>query len=99
VRVTRPETLAHPEQGGKSVEVPPISGTYRRQVTLDCIPRLTLSPEALRTLPLDHRAGFLVWLIDGSSTVEAILDACPMTREHALAMLGVLAAHGVISVD
>jgi hypothetical protein len=53
----------------------------------------------LRSLPLDHRAGFLVWLVDGTSTVEAILDACPMTPEHALAVLGVLAAHGVIAVD
>jgi hypothetical protein len=60
---------------------------------------MAVSATTLRTLPLDHRAGFLVWLIDGRSTVESILDACPMAREHALAMLGVLAAHGVIAVD
>jgi hypothetical protein len=77
----------------------PPSGTFRRRLTLDAVPRVAVSPKALRDLPLDHRAGFLVWLIDGMSSVESILDACPMTREHALAMLGVLAAHGVISVD
>jgi hypothetical protein len=99
VRVTHPEPQAYAETTGTSSEVAPTSGTYRRRVTLEAVPRLRVSPTTLRSLPLDHRAGFLVWLIDGVSTVEAILDACPMTREHVLAMLGVLAAHGVISLD
>jgi hypothetical protein len=70
-----------------------------RQLTLDAIPRLAVSVRDLRDLPLDHNAGFLVWLIDGRSTIEAILDACPIRHDHALAILRVLAAHGVIDVD
>jgi hypothetical protein len=58
-----------------------------------------MSQSDLRALPLDHRAGFLVWLIDGRSTVESIADACPMSQEHVLALLGVLAAHGIIALD
>ncbi len=83
----------------ESSEVARTSGTFRRRLTPECVPRLAVSSSMLRSLPLDHRAGFLVWLVDGTSTVEAILDACPMTPEHALAVLGVLAAHGVIAVD
>ncbi len=78
---------------------PPQSGRVVRQLTLDAVPRLAVSPHALRELPLDHNAGFLVWLVDGSSTIETILDACPIRRDHALAILRVLAAHGVIEVD
>jgi hypothetical protein len=91
--------VAHTDVTGKVAEVPPSSGTYRRNVTLDCIPRIAISAADLRALPLDHRAGFLMWLIDGKSTVEAILDACPISHDHALAMLGVLAAHGVITLE
>ena len=83
----------------ESRSIPPPSGRYVRQLTLEDVPRLRVSPRALRELPLDHRAGFLVWLIDGTSTVETILDACPIRHDHALAILRLLAAHGVISVD
>jgi hypothetical protein len=83
----------------ESPSIPPPSGRFVRQLTLDDVPRLNVSPRALRDLPLDHRAGFLVWLIDGASTIEAILDACPIRHDHALAILRVLAAHGVIVVD
>jgi hypothetical protein len=83
----------------ESPSIPPPSGRFIRQLTLEDVPRLTVSPRALRDLPLDHRAGFIVWLIDGVSTIEAILDACPIRHDHALAILRVLAAHGVIAVD
>jgi hypothetical protein len=83
----------------ESPSIPPPSGRFVRQLTLDDVPRLNVSPRALRDLPLDHRAGFLVWLIDGASTIETILDACPIRHDHALAILRVLAAHGVIVVD
>lgn len=79
--------------------VPPPSGRFVRQLTMEDVPRLTISPRALRDLPLDHRAGFVVWLVDGISNIEAILDACPIRHDHALAILRVLAAHGVIAVD
>ena len=35
-------------------------------------------------LPVDHRTGFLLHLIDGSTTLEAILDLCGMPRADAL---------------
>lgn len=77
----------------------PLSGTHRKHLAMEAVPRVAVSPAELRALPLDHRAGFLVWLVDGQNTIETILDACPIGRDHALAILGVLAAHGVIWVD
>jgi hypothetical protein len=42
--------------------------------------------DGLRKLPLDPSAGYLVSLMDGHATVEAILDACELDRERALEM-------------
>jgi hypothetical protein len=62
-------------------------------------PRLALSSSALKDLPLDHRAGFIVSFIDGTFTIEMILDACAMPRDEALAILMELLSRGVIVVD
>ena len=66
---------------------------------LDGIPRLAVSQSELMAMPLDHRAGFIMSLVDGTYTVEMILDVCPLPRERALAILGELADRGVIDVD
>jgi hypothetical protein len=50
-------------------------------------------------MPLDHRAGFVVSFVDGTYTVEMILDVCPMPRDRALAILGELADKGIIAVE
>jgi hypothetical protein len=56
-------------------------------VPMFAIPRLTVSLDGLRKLPLDPGAGYLVSLMDGHATVEVILDACELERDEALAML------------
>lgn len=65
---------------------------------LDRIPRLAVTHSQLLKLPLDHRAGFLVSFVDGSFTIEMILDVCPLPRERTLAILGELQHQGVIAV-
>lgn len=65
---------------------------------LDSVPRLAVTQRELMALPLDHRAGFIVSFVDGTYTVEMILDVCPMPRERALAILGELESQGVIDV-
>ncbi len=67
--------------------------------TLASVPRLAVTQRQLMAMPLDHRAGFVVSFIDGTYTVEMILDVCPMPRERALAILGELAEQGIIAVD
>jgi hypothetical protein len=67
--------------------------------TLASVPRLAVTRSQLMALPLDHRAGFVVSFIDGTFTVEMILDVCAMPHERALAILGELADQGIIAVD
>lgn len=62
------------------------------------VPRLAVTPGQLMALPLDHRAGFVVSFVDGTYTIEMILDACAMPREHALEILGDLEDRGIIQV-
>jgi hypothetical protein len=66
---------------------------------LDSVPRLAVTQRQLMAMPLDHRAGFVVSFVDGTYTVEMILDVCPMPRERALAILGELEEQGIIDVE
>jgi hypothetical protein len=40
-----------------------------------------------------------MWLIDGRSSVEDVLDGCAMPTDEAIAILRALAAMGVIAFD
>ena len=63
------------------------------------VPTLVAAPEELMRLPLDHRAGFFLSLIDGRSSVGAILDACTMPSDEALGILNALLAQHVVRLD
>jgi hypothetical protein len=76
----------------------PPSGVIFRCEVLASTPRLAVSTTELKDMPLDHRAGFIVSFVDGTYTVEMILDACAMKREDAMAILSALAARGIISM-
>jgi hypothetical protein len=54
---------------------------------LDQVISVVISPEEIQWLALDHRAGFLLSLVDGQSTVDEILDISGMTRLHALKII------------
>jgi hypothetical protein len=57
---------------------------------LDQIINVVLPPEELRWLNLDHRAGFLLSLVDGASTIDELLDISGMPRLDALKILAAL---------
>ena len=59
-------------------------------------PSLAVDGPALHMLPLDHRAGFILSLVDGHSTVSLILDMCPMSSPETLAVLFALVQDGVL---
>jgi hypothetical protein len=65
-------------------------------VLLASIPYLSISPRDLTRAGLDHRAGFIVSLIDGTSDVAMILDMSAMPQDEALAILAELVSRGVI---
>jgi hypothetical protein len=65
---------------------------------LDRMPIVLLRPAELATLGLDHRAGFMLTFIDGTSTLDDILDACGLPRADALQILGDLLQRKVIAI-
>jgi hypothetical protein len=77
-------------------EEEPPSGVVARPEILASVPRLAVSKEVLVTMPLNHRTGFIVSFVDGSFTVEMILDACAMRRDEALAILAELVSRGIV---
>jgi hypothetical protein len=65
---------------------------------LDQIITVSVSPQEVQWLALDHRAGFLLSLVDGQSTVDEILDISGMTRLDALKILNDLAEQQVVKL-
>lgn len=60
--------------------------------------RVAVPGDEIRWLSLDHRAGFVLSLIDGSSTVEELLDISGMNRLDALRILYTLFDQRVIAL-
>jgi hypothetical protein len=76
----------------------PPSGVVLRDETLGRVPRVLVSASELLRLPLDHRVGFILSLVDGLLTVEMILDACAMRPDEAFAILSRLAVDNIIAL-
>lgn len=67
--------------------------------TLDQVVSVALSPEQLRWLTLDHRAGFVLSLVDGSLTLEELLDIASMPRLDSLRIFSHLLEQRVIRLS
>ena len=65
---------------------------------LDQMVAVAVPNDQIRWLTLDHRAGFLLSLIDGGSTVDQILDISGMPRLDALRIMYQLLDQRVISL-
>ncbi len=63
------------------------------------VPRVAISQDALLATTLSHKAGFLVSLLDGISTIEMVVDVAGMPREEALAELQSLYLRGIIRFE
>ncbi len=61
--------------------------------------RVGVPPDQIRWLSLDHRAGFLLSMVDGTSSIEEILDVSGMTRLDALRILFTLLEQQVIVLE
>jgi len=60
-------------------------------------PVVALSADELRRLPLDHRAGYLLSLMDGTMDLETVLDVSAMPRAEALSAVRDLFEAGVVT--
>lgn len=61
------------------------------------VPMVVVPRTQMRWLSLDHRAGFVLSLVDGSSSVEMILDVSGMPRLDALRILQELVAQKIVA--
>jgi len=64
---------------------------------LDRVPMVMVARDQLRWLSIDHRAGFVLSLIDGVSSLEMILDVTGMPELDALRILSELVQQRIIS--
>lgn len=67
--------------------------------SLEQVVRVALSGDQIRWLSLDHRAGFLLSLVDGESSIENLLDISGMPRIDALRILFGLLDQRVIALS
>jgi hypothetical protein len=65
---------------------------------MDQIAKIAIPADQITWLSLDHRAGFLLSLVDGCSTIEEILDISGMSRLEALRIVYTLVQQNVVSV-
>ncbi len=65
---------------------------------LDQVVAVAIPADQIRWLSLDHRAGFLLSLVDGMCTIEDILDVSGMSRLDALRIMFTLVQQRVISL-
>lgn len=66
---------------------------------MDQVPSVVVPADQITWLSLDHRAGFLLSLVDGVSNIEEILDVSGMTRLDALRIMYTLAQQNVIALS
>jgi len=59
-------------------------------------PVVIMPPDSLKRLPLDHRAGFVLSLIDGSVDLETLVDLSAMERDEVLALVRHLCDSGIV---
>jgi hypothetical protein len=62
------------------------------------VPKVVVSREQVRWLSLDHRAGFVLSLIDGRSNIDQILDLAGMPRLDTVRVLYTLLEQRVIAL-
>ncbi len=57
---------------------------------------LMMSPDDLKRMPLDHRAGFLLFWMDGTIDLATLVDVSSMTRDEVLGIVRDLYDSGVV---
>jgi hypothetical protein len=66
--------------------------------SLEWVPVLSVSPGQLKSIALDNRAGFLLSLVDGFSSIENILDISPMGQLETLRTLHQLVSQNIVTL-
>lgn len=67
--------------------------------SLESVPRVAVARADIPNLALDHISGFILALIDGSCTLEMILDMASMPRLDTLRVLHELVQQGTVTLE
>lgn len=62
------------------------------------VPRLLQSKGQLAHAPLDHRQGFVLSLVDGKTSVQALIDLAGIAEQEVVGMLQRLRSLGIITL-
>jgi hypothetical protein len=73
-----------------------VSRYLARVGSLSRVPKLAVTPERLASLPLERNIGFVLALVDGTTSLETIVDGSGLSPPVALALLVQLYEDGVI---
>jgi hypothetical protein len=94
---SNPEDLEAPRYAQSCRDV--LTQMYSARLgSLDQVVSIAVPSDQIRWLTLDHRAGFLLSLVDGGSTLDQILDISGMTRLDALRIMFQLLDQRVIAL-
>jgi hypothetical protein len=76
-----------------------LEGMYAARLgSLEQVPAVIVQRTQLRWLSIDHRAGFVLSLIDGTSSLEMVLDVSGMPRIDAMRILVELIAQRIVAL-
>lgn len=77
----------------------PEPGTPRAaQVSLRAVPKLRIGIQELVELPIDHRCGFVLSQIDGTRSIEELVDICQLRTSDAFEVIEELFTLGAIDL-
>jgi hypothetical protein len=64
--------------------------------TMSGAPVVIVSADELKRLPLDHRAGFLLSLMDGATHLDALVEIAGMPRKEVIRLVRDLFESGIV---
>ncbi len=98
VRLT-PYAREHAVADGDTDDTPAAMLEYLKLLgSFERVPYVTASMHDVMTEKLDHREGFILSLVDGTSSIDTILDACPMSTHKTLRILHGLCERGILGL-
>jgi len=67
--------------------------------SLDRVPAVRVAPRDLAKLGIDHRAGFVLSMIDGMTPIEMLIDLSGLPRVDVLRILDELVQAGAVALQ
>jgi hypothetical protein len=89
-------TPASEERLASRPDVAPVMSDESWAGIVSGCPVVVLGAEALKRLPLDNRAGFVISLMDGNVDLDTLVDISGMTRAYVLRFVRDLFESGVV---